>query len=429
MSVSTTARVPGSGDDHRAGPPAQSRAAQSRSALSRLVADPAAFAVDVWGRDALLTPAAELPRGFEDVLDEAAVDELVSSRGLRTPFLRVARNGSTVPTGQFTSGAGAGAGIADQLDDTRLTALFADGATLVLQALHRTWEPVRRLATDLGEELGHPVQVNAYVTPPQSRGFDDHYDVHDVFVLQISGEKRWRIHAPVHPAPLRDQPWTDRRDAVATEAEREPVIDTVLRPGDCLYLPRGYLHAATALGDVSTHVTIGVHTWTRHALAEEMLDRAAELLAEDEDVRASLPLGVRVTDAADLDADVSMVRQRLHDAIDAVTLAALAARLAPRVDAATRPAPVGPLAQLRAAQSLGDDTVIVVLRPHVRARLEETDGASRLRSRAGVHDVAPEHVDAARRLIDGEPLEVAPHDESARDLVAALLAAGLVEPA
>ena len=87
--------------------------------------------------------------------------------------------------------------------------------------------------------------------------------MHDVFVLQVSGTKRWRIHAPVWDAPLRDQPWTDRRAAVQRAAAEPPLIEAVLEPGDCLYLPRGFLHAATALGGVSTHLTLGVHTWTR----------------------------------------------------------------------------------------------------------------------------------------------------------------------
>ena len=91
----------------------------------------------------------------------------------------------------------------------QLTALFADGATLVLQALHRTWPPLIEFTQQLAADLGHAVQVNAYVTPPQSRGFDDHYDVHDVFVLQVSGEKRWRIHEPVHEVAVA-RPAVDR---------------------------------------------------------------------------------------------------------------------------------------------------------------------------------------------------------------------------
>src|SRR5680860_1345046 len=189
----------------------------------------------------MLSRANDLAGGFCDLFSAGAVDELIAERGLRTPFLRVAKDGTTLDDSAFTAGGGVGAGIADQLSDDKLARLFADGSTLVLQALHRTWAPLMYFAQELAGDLAHPVQVNAYVTPPQSRGFDDHYDVHDVFVMQVAGEKQWRIHAPVHPAPLRDQPWTDRREAVAEAAETEPLIDTVLTPGDCLYLPRGYL--------------------------------------------------------------------------------------------------------------------------------------------------------------------------------------------
>ena len=144
----------------------------------------------------------------------------MSRRGLRAPFLRVANNGTTLPDSAFTAGGGTGAGIADQASDDKLLRLFADGSTIVLQGLHRTWEPVLTFTQYLAADLGHPVQVNAYVTPAQNTGFSDHYDVHDVFVLQVAGEKRWRIREPVHPSPLRDQPWTDRRSAVE-EAARD----------------------------------------------------------------------------------------------------------------------------------------------------------------------------------------------------------------
>lgn len=389
MTSSTATRVPG----HATGHPA----------LRRLVVDPEGFSRDVWGSAALLTPAADLRHDVSDLFDEAAVDELVSRRGLRTPFIRVAKDGSTLATRDFTSAGGVGAGIADQVDDSKLSALFADGSTLVLQALHRTWPPLIDFTQQLASELGHPVQVNAYVTPPQSRGFDAHYDVHDVFVLQVSGRKRWRIHEPVHTAPLRDQPWTDRREAVAAAADTPPMIDEVLEPGDCLYLPRGYLHAATALGDVSTHLTFGVHTWTRHALARTMLDRALLDLAGELDVRTSLPLGVRVGDPSDVAVDVELVRARLLQAIDGLSPAEIAAALASTSTASGRPEPVGPLAQLRGAQSLADDAT-VVLRSHLEPRLERHDDGARLTTRAGVLDLGPEDVTAAEILLAGDPV-------------------------
>ncbi|MGZ2355779.1 cupin domain-containing protein [Streptomyces sp. 372A] len=347
--------------------------------------DRAAFARDFWGREALLTRRAG---DFSDLFSAAAVDELVSRRGLRTPFLRVAKNGATLPGASFTSPAGVGATIGDQADDTALWREFADGATLVLQALQRTWAPVGDLTAALAAELGHPVQANAYVTPPQNRGFDAHYDVHDVFVLQIEGAKRWIVHRPVHPDPLRDQPWTDHRGAVAEAAGGEPHLDTVLGPGDVLYLPRGWLHAAEAQGEVAVHLTLGVHTWTRYALAEQLMRAALAELREDPWMRGSLPLGV-----AGPDGEAAPVRERL--------LAALAAA-DPAPDfhrtrrAQARPAPLGPLAQLAAVDRLGPGTP-VRLRDALEARLE----GCRLVTRVGRLDFPAADLPALARLLAG----------------------------
>ena len=178
----------------------------------------------------------------------------MSERGLRTPFLRVAKAGSTLGDREFTAAGGIGAGVADQVSDDKLVRLFADGATLVLQGLHRTWAPLAHFSQGLAADLGHPVQVNAYVTPPQNQGFADHYDVHDVFVLQTHGRKRWRLHRPVHDAPLRDQLWTDRNAAVeaaATQpADSRPCSSRATactcRAGGCTPRPRWARSAPTS---------------------------------------------------------------------------------------------------------------------------------------------------------------------------------------
>ncbi|MFJ8870252.1 cupin domain-containing protein [Streptomyces sp. NPDC102473] len=368
------------------------------------------FARDVWARTTALTRGAS---DFSDVFSPSAVDELISRRGLRTPFLRVAKGGSTLPPSSFTAPAGVGATIGDQLDDTALWRAFADGATLVLQALHRTWEPVADLVADLSTELGHPVQANAYVTPPQNRGFDAHYDVHDVFVLQIEGTKRWIIHEPVLPDPLRNQPWTDHRSAVADKAARDkPHLDTVLRPGDVLYLPRGWLHSARAQGEVSIHLTLGVHTWTRYALAEEMARAALASLREDAPMRRSLPLG-----CSGPQGERELIRERL--------LAALAeADPTPSFERARRaqgrPAPLGPLAQLSAVNGLRA-TSPVRLREALEARLAGT----RLLTRVGYVELPEPDLVSVTRLLDGH---IRTAGELGLTLAGRLLRAGVLLP-
>ena len=408
----------GPGDD-----PGPAVSMSSRPALGRLVDDVASFAQVTWGQEPGLYAAAD-PDAFADLLSEAAVDELLSRRGLRTPFLRVAKDGATLGNAAFTAPGGVGAGIADQVSDDRLAALFADGSTLVLQGLHRTWPPVIDFCQQLASDLGHPVQANAYVTPPQNQGFADHYDVHDVFVLQVSGRKRWSIHAPVLPSPLRDQPWTDRREDVRSAAQQEAVIDVVLEPGDVLYLPRGFLHSASALGGVTVHLTLGVHSWTRFSVAEQLLELALEALAQDPDARQSLPLGTSLV-AGELDAE--LVTAKLRDVLAALDPAEVADRLRAKRRGAQRAEPLGPLSQHALSSALTEATPLR-LRHHLDPSLDPDVevGGPRLRSRAGTVSVADVPRAVLDRLLAGEVVRAKELGEAtARRLVGAgLVVAG-----
>ncbi|BFU44166.1 cupin domain-containing protein [Krasilnikovia sp. MM14-A1004] len=320
-------------------------------ALARCVSvETAKFAAAYWGRSPLLSRAGELagPDAFADLLGAAAVDELLSRRGLRTPFLRVADRGTVLPAGGFTGGAGAGAEVGDQVHDDKVLRLYAGGATLVLQGLHRIWPPLIDFAQRLGAELRQPVQINAYLTPPGNQGFATHYDTHDVFVLQVEGSKHWRVHEPVLPDPLDRQPWGGRADEVAATAEGPAAVDTVLNPGDALYLPRGWLHSATAVDGRSLHLTVGVRAFTRYAIVEELLT----LAAEDRRLRAGLPFGLDVTDPDAVEPELTETVEALRDWLRGADPVAVAERLRSRSWPAARPAPIGPLAQLDFAERL-----------------------------------------------------------------------------
>jgi hypothetical protein len=306
------------------------------------------------------------------------------------------------PASRYTRPGGTGALVGDQVADDRVLELFLDGHTVVLQGLHRLWPPLIDFAGALTTDLGHPVQVNAYVTPASSQGFSAHYDVHDVFVLQVAGEKRWRIHQPVLDAPARDQPWTDHRTAVAARAEEPPVIDAVLRPGDALYLPRGYLHAAAALGGVTCHLTVGVHPVTR----QHLLDALLAIAVDEPALRSSLPMGVDLGDPAAVEDDLRATIAALTERLRTVSAAEVATRLGDRLVDGNRPAPVAPLAQAAALEGLDGDSVLVS-RGHLR-HLVTTDGDDVVvRVTDRTLRLPGTSAKAVRALLDGEHVRVA----------------------
>ena len=357
------------------------------------------FRRDYWGKTPLLSRAAELAGTAAQVLTLDDIDSLLSERGLRTPFVRVTREGSIQSSNRFTSGGGAGASITDQVNDTLLTDLLLDGSTVVLQALQRTWRPITDLVSGLSAELAVPVQANAYLTPPDSRGFDSHYDVHDVFVIQLAGRKHWQVHEPVHLHPLSDQPWTDHRATVAARSAETPLMDVVLEPGDVLYLPRGTVHGAVTRDTTSAHLTLGVHPVTAHAAALA----AVSLLKESIELRASLPAGAPL-DGPEGTAAVEDALVLLRKTLESLSPDDVATALARTVLPQTRPVPIAPLAQAAAVLGLDADTRLRLragLQTHLCVR---RDGSATLITPHCSQEVPTTEVAAVRALRSGAPL-------------------------
>ena len=84
-----------------------------------------------------------------------------------------------------------------------------------------------------------------------------HYDVHDVFVFQISGSKHWKIYSPIFDPPHASQPF---RPQMFTQSA--PLLELDIEPGDLLYLPRGFVHTTNTTDHASAHVTLGVTVYT-----------------------------------------------------------------------------------------------------------------------------------------------------------------------
>ena len=227
------------------------------SALDLLSGDAQVFLEKTWASRTHLHRAD--PADLVSLLSLEDVDHLLTASGLRAPALRLAKEGEVLPESAFTR---RGASIAGQpltglVDARRVLRLFDEGASIVLQGLHRYWPPLGRLVADLELELGHPCQANAYLTPPGSQGFALHSDSHDVFVFQTVGSKQWEIRGQDGPEEI------------------------LLEPGVSMYLPTGTPHAARAQQTVSLHVTIGINQLTWRGLTRRALNSVLGALPEE----------------------------------------------------------------------------------------------------------------------------------------------------
>jgi ribosomal protein L16 Arg81 hydroxylase len=212
-----------------------------------------AFFADYWERRPLHIRRSD--GGYYDsLLTRTAVETVIASGGVRYPAVQLTRDGRYIPPEAFTQKV---EGLAGALDQDRLAALYRTGATISMPYFHLAWKPLADFAAAIEAELDHPVQTNVYVTPGGCQGFGPHYDTHEVFVLQIAGHKRWRVHAPPAPLPHNTQPFSAQPLLPTPQ-----VFEVDLNPRDQLYLPRGFVHSTATSRASSLHVTLGVTVFT-----------------------------------------------------------------------------------------------------------------------------------------------------------------------
>lgn len=158
------------------------------------------------------------------------------------------------------------AGIVTDQVISKLAGAVEDGWTLVLNKAYTLWRPLLQVASLLEQYFEVPTSGNLFITPPRSKGFSLHFDNTDVFFVQLAGVKRWRVYAPILEAPMKaNHPELEK----SAKLRRTPLLDVYLRPGDVMYVPRGFLHEGEVPADsptASVHYSISPEpaTWAEY---------------------------------------------------------------------------------------------------------------------------------------------------------------------
>eukprot|EP00439_Symbiodinium_sp_Y106_P058809 s473_g8.t1 len=122
-------------------------------------------------------------------------------------------------------------------DPKKIARQVADGCSVQVVHPQRFSTPVAELLKRLEAHFGCLWGANSFRTPPGSMGFKAHHDEVEVFMLQLEGAKRWRLHrCPKGPLP-RSYCWDYKEEELGP-----PLMELVLEAGDLLYLPRGTVH-------------------------------------------------------------------------------------------------------------------------------------------------------------------------------------------
>ncbi|MFC7737784.1 cupin domain-containing protein [Roseomonas sp. GCM10028921] len=163
-----------------------------------------------------------------------------------------------------------------QPDARRLREWVAKGASVVLNDVDSLTPGLASVSEALeGAGFGR-AQANVYISFQAHKAFPTHFDTHDVWAVQVEGEKTWNIWSGRADYPIPHPAFRSLGQAHHERARGTLREKVLLKAGDLLYLPRGWYHDALAEGPASVHVAYGVHAPIGLDLANMLAERALQ---------------------------------------------------------------------------------------------------------------------------------------------------------
>jgi lysine-specific demethylase/histidyl-hydroxylase NO66 len=218
----------------------------------------AAFEADYEGRKPLHVPAGD-DGSKRTILDWDGFNRLLNQRSIwNAATLKLVANGEPIPPEQYCTPVRSQSGATLQPAPAKVQTLLSMGASAIAGDVQGLTPEFQTLSAALSRARAALVGANIYCSFGGVQAFGTHFDLHDVFAIQTEGEKTWRLYQNRADSPV-TMPDDDPDPRGWFTRTRGPLMQEVrMRPGDVLYLPRGWYHDALATEGASLHVTFSV---------------------------------------------------------------------------------------------------------------------------------------------------------------------------
>ncbi len=199
---------------------------------------------------------------FAQVLGWRSMNRLLDMTHMwSSQSLKLYTDGTPIPPEQYcVSALSRDAQTVMQPDAKKLAGFIAKGCSVVMNDVDSLTPGLAGVsAAREGAGLGK-AQANVYISWQSHKAFPAHYDTHDVWAVQVEGEKVWNIWEGRAEWPI-SHPVFRSQDQAHHEQHKGRLREKVLlKTGDLLYLPRGWYHDALAEAPTSVHVAYGTHS-------------------------------------------------------------------------------------------------------------------------------------------------------------------------
>lgn len=213
-----------------------------------------------WNKHHVVWRGAVRPEQF---ISTAAIRQQLDASLIRWPYFTLLNGGGQPPMESYTLTRDVIGQKRPGFPDARaIDAAMAQGSSLKMNQVGDWHRGTRRMRADL--EAAFPAAVTTYVfwTPREQRGMRPHRDAAHVLAFQLEGSKLWELYA--------DPDQVSQTAGLDVDSSR-PTHTIRLDPGDVLYLPHGWPHAARAVDGPSMHLTFTMLEPTAADLVESLL--------------------------------------------------------------------------------------------------------------------------------------------------------------
>lgn len=244
---------------------------------------PAQFRADHEGRQPLHIPAADGSDKRALLTWDAFNGLLNQSNVWDSERLKLMRHDDAVPPEQYCRRKRTPEGLIWRPSPAKVEVFLSAGASILANDVMTLHSPITHAGVALGEALAAEVGASVFCSFKGGRAVATHYDVHEVFAVQTEGEKVWNLYEGRVINPVGYPPSMTQTDF---NKDCGRLVSTItMKPGDVLYMPRGFYHDTVTPDQPSLHVSFTVMPLTGRSILS-LLDGPA---LQDAAFRAWLP--------------------------------------------------------------------------------------------------------------------------------------------
>jgi len=255
------------------------------------------------------------PERFQSLFNWEELNHVLYTHRIDYPRFRMIRDGNVINQDVYLDQLTDKRGLKySRVNSKKVHAELLKGTAIHILSIQEFSENLTNICNNISQALSSDVEMTIHIGMKNSKGFHQHWDSHDVFVLQLFGKKQWQLFDFTEEYPFRIGP-SQKQDI-----NLKPKWQGDLAPGDVLYIPRGCWHDVVSYDEPCMHISIGMY----NPKGMDYISYMTKQLDQFKIFRKDIPIGVV---EEDLEIYLNAIKKDFNELLTTKTLNAYLNRI------------------------------------------------------------------------------------------------------